>query len=350
MQCLYCDAELKPFRGLFDEDFCCREHREKYFSSFRKSLTRLPFFEDALAGEARVPDTTSEELDSALVIAAAADVAPSEPPIANFLPMIAAPMQSTEIARGVPPDPFFACAILELAQLPKIVWSAGPQMEDQPAELLDAVQTGAKSAIHPEPMPLCKTPPVLSSLLALAESLPAPPMAEAADFVLLCRQLVSAPAAAPELPLLQDCELPAFAVSRESMQSDEFQGAAIDAENEDLEDLRCAPAATMEMAPVLPMTSASTGCIPAQASYAAEMITPSLALRTAPSASATDSLQVPAPAPWSTTVPALGPDSPRAESQNIPAEPHAHEPLRPSFGASVRIKNWRLRITFAKPA
>src|SRR6266436_7108677 len=42
VECLYCETELKPFRGLFDEDFCCREHRDKYFSSFRKALNRLP--------------------------------------------------------------------------------------------------------------------------------------------------------------------------------------------------------------------------------------------------------------------------------------------------------------------
>jgi hypothetical protein len=42
VQCLYCETELKPLRGLFDEDFCCKEHREKYFSSFRKGINRLP--------------------------------------------------------------------------------------------------------------------------------------------------------------------------------------------------------------------------------------------------------------------------------------------------------------------
>src|SRR5436189_5689702 len=33
-------SQLKGLRGFFDEDFCCREHREKSFSSDRKS-TRL---------------------------------------------------------------------------------------------------------------------------------------------------------------------------------------------------------------------------------------------------------------------------------------------------------------------
>ena len=32
------------------------------------------------------------------------------------------------------------------------------------------------------------------------------------------------------------------------------------------------------------------------------------------------------------------------------AVPHSHEPLKLTFGNLVKIKNWRLRITFAKPA
>jgi hypothetical protein len=44
------------------------------------------------------------------------------------------------------------------------------------------------------------------------------------------------------------------------------------------------------------------------------------------------------------------PNAPQGEAVNASAEPHTHEPLRPSFGSTVRIKNWRLRITFAKPA
>jgi hypothetical protein len=43
-------------------------------------------------------------------------------------------------------------------------------------------------------------------------------------------------------------------------------------------------------------------------------------------------------------------DIPQAPAANQAAEPHTHAPLRPWFGSSVRIKNWRLRITFAKPA
>src|SRR6266478_6056465 len=55
LQCLYCDSELKPFRGLFDEDFCCRDHRDKYFSSFRKSLNRLPALLTPVAGPEQPP-------------------------------------------------------------------------------------------------------------------------------------------------------------------------------------------------------------------------------------------------------------------------------------------------------
>jgi hypothetical protein len=39
-----------------------------------------------------------------------------------------------------------------------------------------------------------------------------------------------------------------------------------------------------------------------------------------------------------------------SEARNSAAEPHSGEHVRPVFGNSVRIKNWRLRITFAKPA
>jgi hypothetical protein len=39
-----------------------------------------------------------------------------------------------------------------------------------------------------------------------------------------------------------------------------------------------------------------------------------------------------------------------ADAQYSAAEPHSGAPVAPVFGNSVRIKNWRLKITFAKPA
>lgn len=65
MQCLYCETELKPLRGLFDEDFCCKEHREKYFSSFRKGITLLPVLDLPplkLTQETNLEDTGTDAL------------------------------------------------------------------------------------------------------------------------------------------------------------------------------------------------------------------------------------------------------------------------------------------------
>lgn len=62
MQCLYCETELKPLRGLFDEDFCCKEHREKYFASFRKGIGLLPALDLPPLAPIRetIPETDAE--------------------------------------------------------------------------------------------------------------------------------------------------------------------------------------------------------------------------------------------------------------------------------------------------
>jgi hypothetical protein len=48
--------------------------------------------------------------------------------------------------------------------------------------------------------------------------------------------------------------------------------------------------------------------------------------------------------------PELATDFMGSNAADSAAVPHSHEPLRLTFGNLVRIKNWRLRITFAKPA
>ncbi len=42
MRCQYCGKNLWPLRGLFDEDFCSREHRQRYNERVRKALADLP--------------------------------------------------------------------------------------------------------------------------------------------------------------------------------------------------------------------------------------------------------------------------------------------------------------------
>ena len=42
MRCQYCGKNLWPLRGLFDEDFCSKDHRQRYNERVRKALDHLP--------------------------------------------------------------------------------------------------------------------------------------------------------------------------------------------------------------------------------------------------------------------------------------------------------------------
>src|SRR5579872_1315769 len=42
VRCQYCGKNLWPLRGLFDEDFCSRDHRQRYHERVRKALEHLP--------------------------------------------------------------------------------------------------------------------------------------------------------------------------------------------------------------------------------------------------------------------------------------------------------------------
>ncbi len=42
LRCQYCGKNLWPLRGLFDEDFCSRDHRQRYHERVRKALEHLP--------------------------------------------------------------------------------------------------------------------------------------------------------------------------------------------------------------------------------------------------------------------------------------------------------------------
>lgn len=42
MRCQYCGKNLWPLRGLFDEDFCSRDHRQRYHERVRKALEHMP--------------------------------------------------------------------------------------------------------------------------------------------------------------------------------------------------------------------------------------------------------------------------------------------------------------------
>ena len=42
MRCQFCGKNLWPLRGLFDEDFCSKDHRQRYHERVRKALDHLP--------------------------------------------------------------------------------------------------------------------------------------------------------------------------------------------------------------------------------------------------------------------------------------------------------------------
>jgi len=45
VRCQYCGKNLWPLRGLFDEDFCSRDHRQRYHERVRKALEHMPTVE-----------------------------------------------------------------------------------------------------------------------------------------------------------------------------------------------------------------------------------------------------------------------------------------------------------------
>jgi hypothetical protein len=457
VQCLYCETELRPFRGLFDEDFCCRDHRDKYFASFRKALNRLPAldFPPAPAVESvslavrqtqapvssadlsKVPDA-SDDLPQTQVLAAAGELADQQvtPPVEISAETVDLPLllatytagepaavssaaDSEETPFGPPAADFLPVAVVAVAgaqtlcstslnALPvsyaiefptgQMTWAALIEMEQRPAELLDPPETAAATPFVPMPAPfeLSAHSPAITQTAAMlpegalpgasesasnAQSLgacgytspwnyanpltPAPaalalasfcpaadgaawlPTAEFAELTLTCQPLASSPVAATHMQLAHAFCPPVFTPSRETMRGEEERD---EAHAEMPAGDSPAPA---EIAPALVMNSAPVDRPALLPTCAAEMMPPALALSSARS-SAPAPLSAPGLASTLAGQPNLAPelmaDIPQAPAANQAAEPHAHAPLRPWFGSSVRIKNWRLRITFAKPA
>ncbi len=457
MQCLYCDAELKPFRGLFDEDFCCRDHRDKYFSSFRKALNRLP---EILAAAESVPPALYQaevhqveapvfsadspeplaetvdieqlappaahqpavhqpavhqdaEPDAAQVTppaeiphethetplalatyavgephassAAGADEDRFGPPAADFLPVALAATAGAQTAHGASLDILAAAYAIELPA-GAATWAAALEVEQRPAQLLDPPETTANAfAPIPTSLELSAENPALSTAapvlpesgecaahapfhpefgyaspwnyadplppaplaLALATFAPAAdgaawmPSAEFAEVSLASIPLASSPVAATEITLSHEFHTPVFTPSDGPLLADEDPDEADWAE--------AGSPAPSEIAPALVMNSAPLDSPALMPARAAEMMPPALSL-----SSAAAPLHAPGLASTIDAQPALAPELmaeiPQSPAANPPAEPRSHAPLRHFFGSSVRIKNWRLRITFAKPA
>ena len=387
--CLYCETELNPFRGLFDEDFCCRDHREKYCSQFRRALTDF----GSLA-KADSPRAGSPARQDAVRPAAARD-----PQAAEFLPMpLVKPWAGTPANHWQPE----AIAVLEPVEIlaPEVAWSAVLEFEERPADVTlpaDRAVSGLEPAPSSLEVPACnpmaefgsaapsleiagpatghgtasgfQTPWTYAEPVALAPgqgSLPAFRVStqaavlegteEFAESTIFGQPLASAPMAAAEIALSHETSIPAFTPLCDSMQADEKQKPIGDPYLPDWGELYRKPttggagigstlAIASQIVPVMALNSAS---------HDRPVLVPSSQLtphsfEIAPARSVSVPA-LPAAVPPPAVVPGLATAIVDSDAADSAAEPRSHEPMRLTFANLVRIKNWRLRLTFAKPA
>ncbi len=463
MQCLYCETELKPLRGLFDEDFCCKDHREKYFSSFRKGINLLPVLdlpplerkqeteseetvlevmEDApetgavpddlpeVAGKPPVVEpipvlAIAEELPEAEVIGeteapelvAAAPVAanasveavfddsdvekPTAPPrSADFLHLHVAPFNAAECYFMVEEDSFSACngpaipdvevfcdaafepeervahlltpadmvaasGVSNRAATPELqpavaaqalspsfhAWDyAAPSMPAlEPAELIEDVEmfvageAAGQTArcANVQPLPAGMLASIMIPVFDAAAGEAQPQVAEAAELDLVCQQIDGEPLMFSDIGATFEIHRPVLRVSAAAMQLEEELKRAIEppkTEAAHLAEPEIARPAAMSAAPASRPVSTAT-FQPAMPVAAAR---PEAQLSVPAMTSRTDA--IPGLAPEAT------PDPPRGAAAEQPPSAHSSDPVQPAIQNSVRIKNWRLKITFAKPA
>ena len=477
MQCLYCETELKPLRGLFDEDFCCKEHREKYFSSFRKGINRLPVLDlpplvptreknleetgtDATADSlperrfeterepvelpepviamvaeekpqlepetilavaeeepevepvreapqpvieiaAKAPELPAVEVPVVAVAAVeaaldedAAEEAAVTPLTADFLHLHVAPSGASDCYFMVDENSFSACngpAIPDvevfcdaafdpeenLAHLvtpadmaagasgraatpetpPAIALSrsfsawphAGPPAPTlESAELIEDVEMFVAGGVSREmarfdgsrPLAFPPAPVTVPAFLGLMADGLQPRVAEAMALNVTCQEIESAPLMFSDMEPSIELHSPVFQVSAAAMQLDEELKRAAEAPKQEaprLAEPEIARPAVMSAAPVSHSVSAAS-------------FQPTMQAAARPEAQ----LNVPAMSSKTDAAPSVAseavPDPPRGAVAEQPPSAHSSDPLQPAIQNSVRIKNWRLKITFAKPA
>lgn len=387
MLCLYCETELNPFRGLFDEDFCCREHREKYFSRFRKALTDFGSLEKPARVQPAAPP--QEEV-----------LAPSsDPAMPGFRSLPVAPAVAGSPANAWQPEWVAARHPVEILN-PEMAWTAVLEFEERPADVawpadLAASRFEPAPSSLPVPVPRVtaefqtsnpklemagpaagqdtasgyRTPwgyaepvdfaPDRCSLLPFSAPTGTPVLPaieEFAESTVFCQQIAGEPIIAGEIIQPQQTSLPVFTPVCDSMHADEEQEPTGDPLEPYWGELYREPApggaevgSTLAMAqeivPVMMISSAHHDrpvLVPI-----APALPHSLEIAPARPVSVPPLSAVVPPPAVAPELAAVIADSDAADSA---AEPRSHEPMRLTFGNLVRIRNWRLRITFAKPA
>jgi hypothetical protein len=198
VQCLYCETELKALRGLFDEDFCCKDHREKYFASFRKGINLLPVLDLAPIAPTQDSASQGEEVEVAMqeqqwvpqleraVEAVAQEPEPEVP--ATFVALVAESSADPVLVAAAPAEAAEELLPVESSE-PAALAVAGELLEAWPVQEIDShVSEIAVQALEPpvEEQPVDEAVAVAASIEAALdddgyeEAAVAPP---AADFL-----------------------------------------------------------------------------------------------------------------------------------------------------------------------
>ena len=394
MQCLYCETELKGLRSFFDEDFCCREHRDKYLSSFRKGWDQLPDHQYTAAEIAvadgddggAAPQTAVSTLEPEptpqrvtyddpevfvrvfqLVSEAAGETELTATRLAEFMPMNleASDISATPHWTGLPLATFTQPS--QTAGQADIGWSTtAPSAEDQPQSERVYAESGR---VHPT-AGQCEIETRLQlGLPVLVDSSHGAVLPVSLDYCELFldgHSLDSHPVAALQMAPVLPIELPSFAAAHEALEI-EAEGRADAAPlSEDERQADVAIAGDLlpqtapvhrdpipEMAPPMGFHSSGVGAMSLRASEdsnekAKSALVPQPSALALPGfASILEPVAPAAPAEMISGA-SLEPAPPDAAAPG--AEKDAGKPLRLTFGSLVRIKNWKLRITFARSA
>ena len=428
MQCLYCETELRALRGFFDEDFCCREHREKYFSSFRKSFDQMPahqyeaaeiaiadgedtppiapqFAVSTLETEATTPRVTSDPPEVFVRVFQMVSEAAGEPelnatrmaeftplnpeaagntrgiikraerieppaliqfPQASEMPVAELTAESGLIFQIELPDmsaaphwtglPLATFAPASQAERAEIRWSApSPSADAEPQSERVCAETGslmpAEAVNSPFDARLQLGLPVLAER---SHSAILPLSADYCELFLDCHSPESHPAVALQFAPLP-IELPGFVAPQEALEIEGEDKAGVEqisaAASEDelpvagdlSPDAAAVHQAIPEIAPPMAFHSSAVG----PTSKTSALVAPPSPLTLPGFASILEPV-APAAAAHMVSGSSLEPTPPDAAASG--AEQDAGKPLRLTFGSLVRIKNWKLRITFARSA
>jgi hypothetical protein len=350
-----------------------------------------PFLQEAPAAPA---------IDESIAIA---ENAAADPRMADFLPVAILPAVVLGSCRAAAPEVFPACRAIAIPA-GEVIWNVSFATEERPAELIDSVPFDSAAAFAPtniplsaqslahlemgfeavspetagpagadenntasgynspwiyaEPMDLSPASLAVPVLNAVAGNCALAPIEEHAEIPLLCHQIDSAPALACEIALAHETHLPVFAPPREFMHVYGDPESAADPTavywgelySEPAQGSASASLPEPEIAPALALHSTPVDRPALLPACSTEMMQPNFKI-----ASSRQAAEAPAqfgmPELSSMIESQPGPaDISQGEGVKSVAGPRSHEPLKPSFGSSVRIKNWRLRITFAKPA